>query len=87
MLVGQIIKKNLALESTEAKKAAALTLMSADVDGIIATAMKFHEIWASFFDVGISLFLLSTLIGHAWFLPAIPIASKPMMKPLLLLIS
>lgn len=76
MLIGQVIKKNLSLKTSDAKKAAVLTLMTADVEGVVTNSSKSHDIWMSFFEIGIGMYFMSLMIGNAWFLPAIPISSK-----------
>lgn len=75
-LVGRVLKKNLALGYSTAKAAAALTIMSTDVDSAIENGEQFHDIWVSVLEMAAALYLLSRRVGHAFFLPVITITSK-----------
>lgn len=73
VLISQILKKNIRLSMAEARQAAAFTLMTTDVDGIIAVLEKIHDFWIAFPELALGLYLLSTVIGKAFFTPMIPI--------------
>ncbi|KAK2592795.1 hypothetical protein QQS21_009499 [Conoideocrella luteorostrata] len=72
VLVSEIFKKTLAIEQVNAKEFAAATLMSTDIDGISEGLPKFHELWASFLELGLGLYFLSTAVGAAAFLIIFP---------------
>ncbi|KAJ4396574.1 hypothetical protein N0V93_000795 [Gnomoniopsis smithogilvyi] len=71
-LVALIFDKAIALDASTAKDSAAVTLMSTDIDGIASALQKIHDIWASFIELGLAIFLLERQIGSACFLILIP---------------
>lgn len=75
VLVSQILKKNFALGPHEAKRSAASTMMSTDVDGIVNTIPAIHETWASVLELGLSIYFLSILILRSGFLVIFPAIS------------
>ncbi len=72
ILVSQILRKSFSLVPHEANRSAASTLMSTDVDGIVAIIPVIHEIWASVVELVLSVYLLSTLVLYAGFITMIP---------------
>ena len=64
-LVMMIFEKTLKMKSTSIADAEAITLMSADIDRIGHSLPLIHELWASFIDVAIALWLLYRLLGIA----------------------
>lgn len=64
------------LDTTSAKEAAAVTLMSTDVDGIASGIQEMHEIWASILELAVAVYLLERQIGPACFLVVIPTVGK-----------
>ncbi|KAJ3494640.1 hypothetical protein NLG97_g3948 [Lecanicillium saksenae] len=65
-LIAQISDKNLHLSQAEAKKSAAVTLMSNDVDGIAAGLLRCYDIIVTFIEVNFVLvpLVLSTIAAH-----------------------
>lgn len=76
MLMAQIIKKNLALNHSDAKRAAILTLMSDDIDGVVNGMEMSHNNWVGAFEIAASMYCLSTTVGKACFVSVIPVLSK-----------
>jgi ATP-binding cassette, subfamily C (CFTR/MRP), member 1 len=64
-LVSLIYKHTLFLNSTSVSESASLTLINADVERVGQGMRNMHEIWASFFEIGLSLWLLEMQIGVA----------------------
>lgn len=77
-LVSSILDKTLRLKLTDAKKAAAMTLISADIDGIQVGLVLFHDMWASVIELAVGIYMLASLVGGASFMVAIPATSKPL---------
>ncbi|KAJ5538214.1 hypothetical protein N7494_007693 [Penicillium frequentans] len=69
-LVSLIFEKTLTLAFDEISDAAALTLMSNDIDNIAFGVQNMHEIWASPVETGIALFLLQRQVSWAAAVPA-----------------
>ena len=59
-----------------AKEFAAVTLMSADIDGIANGLQNLHELWAAILEMGLGVYLLTRQIGAACFLIVIPTVCK-----------
>lgn len=76
VLVSAIFKKTLALEQVHAKRFAAVTLMSTDIDGIAINLRKFFDICAGVLEVGVGTYLLTRIVGKATFLVVFPAISK-----------
>ncbi|KAH8707201.1 ABC transporter ecdL [Beauveria bassiana] len=57
-LVSLVFKKTLELEGSSIRNLASITLMSTDVEGIVANGTTIHDIWAAFIELPISLFML-----------------------------
>ncbi|KAH8198816.1 hypothetical protein TruAng_007039 [Truncatella angustata] len=72
MLVSAIFKQTLELDLATAKKSAAVTLMSTDVDSIEAGFVMMHDLWAGVLELGIGVFLLARYVGAAAFLVIVP---------------
>ena len=64
-IVSLIFSKTLAISDGAYDNAAALTLMSTDVDRIASSLENIHEIWANSCEMGIALFLLVRQVGVA----------------------
>ncbi|KAK9426251.1 putative ABC multidrug transporter [Seiridium unicorne] len=71
-LVAMIFDKTMRLDHSMAKDSEAITLMSADIEGIEPGVELIHEIWASVVELGIGLYLLQRQIGAACFFVVIP---------------
>ena len=70
-LVDLIYHKTLRLDIQVAEKAAPLGLITSDIDRIVLTLEKFHELWACILETGIALYLLNREIGVACIAPAV----------------
>lgn len=81
-LVALIFTRAIDLDVSTAKDSAAITLMSTDIDGLAGALQKIHDIWASFIELGLGIYLLERQIGSACFLILIPAVCKLM--PLIL---
>jgi hypothetical protein len=77
MLVSAIFTHTLQLDQATAKKSAAVTLMSTDVNSIEAGFVMMHDLWAGVLEVGIGFYLLSRYVGAATVLVVIPTICKP----------
>lgn len=75
-LVALIFEKTLGLEAAKAREGDAVSLMSADIEGIEPGIELIHEIWASVIELGIALYLLQMQVGAACFFVVIPAAGK-----------
>jgi hypothetical protein len=75
-LISLILEKSLAVPYSVAKGSAALTLTSTDIEGIANGVPQFHDMWSGAIEVGVGLYLLSTVISQATFLILLPILSK-----------
>lgn len=72
-LTSQMIKKNAKLAVKGATKRALLTHITADVDGIIAAIPEMYEVALSLPALAVGFYFLYTVIGNAFFLPALPL--------------
>ena len=54
-LVALIFQKTLELDSTKASEGDAISLISADIEGIEPGISLIHEVWASIIELGIAL--------------------------------
>ena len=73
-LVSLIYAKSLELPIGAYKDAAALTLMSADVDRIALYAESILQLWAYFIEIGIGMFLLERQVGWVRIAPILVVA-------------
>lgn len=71
-IVALVFAKAIGLDADAAKESAAVTLMSTDVDGIASGLQKIHDIWASFIELGLAVYLLQRQVGAACFLVLVP---------------
>lgn len=62
-LVGIIFNKALTLHDAGDDSAAALTLMSADIDRIVHSSQFLNEIWAALISMSIGILILSKELG------------------------
>ena len=75
-LISLIYGKTLEVDVSVLSNAAAMTLMTSDIDSIVNGWTNAHEIWASLVDVGIAIYLLESRLGIACIGPvAIAVAS------------
>lgn len=75
-LVALIFQKTLELDSTKASEGDAISLISADIEGIEPGISLIHEVWASIVELGIALYLLERQVGAACFFVIIPAAGN-----------
>ncbi|KAF2814016.1 P-loop containing nucleoside triphosphate hydrolase protein [Mytilinidion resinicola] len=68
-LVGLLYRKTLTLSSSALKESEAVTLMNADVERITAGLRQVHELWASLFEIALSVWLLYRQIRWAALVP------------------
>ncbi|ETS74059.1 hypothetical protein PFICI_13925 [Pestalotiopsis fici W106-1] len=78
-LVALIFQKTLELDSTKASEGDAISLISADIEGIEPGISLIHEVWASIIELGIALYLLERQVGAACFFVIIPAAGASML--------
>lgn len=64
-LVSIVYSKTLLIQDGAFDNAAALTLMSTDVDRIASSLQNIHEIWANVIELGIAIYLLQRQVGVA----------------------
>lgn len=76
VLTSQILRKTFLLDYEEARKSAALTLMSTDLEGISRVLPRIHEAWAGLIELGVGIYLLSTIVKEASVLVIIPALGK-----------
>jgi ATP-binding cassette subfamily C (CFTR/MRP) protein 1 len=69
-LISLIYRQTTKLRASEFKDKPAITLMSTDVERIVATLHALHEAWAAPLEVGVGLFLLQRQLGVACLIPA-----------------
>lgn len=69
ILVTTIYRKTTSVSIVGLDDAAAVTLMSTDVERIVAGLAMMHEIWTTILQIGVSLFLLYRLIWVAIVIP------------------
>lgn len=70
-LVALIYDKVLHLSIEETSNNAAVTLMSTDIQGIAGALPMLHDLWASFIEIGIAVWLLERQIGVACVISAV----------------
>lgn len=73
-IVAQLFEKTLRLPQSEAKKSAAVTLMSADIDGIADGVRGIYEVFMTTLEIALGTYLLSGFVGRSCFVVFIPIA-------------
>lgn len=71
-LTAALIEKSLAQNLFTTSEDTAVTLMSADVEGLTSGVQEIHEVWGCSVDLIISMYLLYREIGFASFLVGVP---------------
>ncbi|KDN69059.1 hypothetical protein CSUB01_10053 [Colletotrichum sublineola] len=71
-LFALIFEKTMSLDVSTARNNEAVTLMSADIEGIEPGVELIHEIWASIVELGVALYLLERKVGAACFFVVMP---------------
>lgn len=69
-LIPCIYRKTLILETSEVNPAAALTLISTDIETIKDGIVRLHELWASPIEIALAIYLLNRQVGAASAVPA-----------------
>lgn len=72
-IVGLLYRKTLTLSSSALKESEAVTLMNADVERITTGLRQVHELWASFFEIALSIWLLYIQLSWAALTPLVVI--------------
>lgn len=62
-LASLVYKKTIALRTTSIKESAPVTLMSTDIENIVNSGDAIHDIWASFIEIPVAIYLLSRHVG------------------------
>ena len=75
-LVSQVFKKNLLLDQAKAQEAAAVTLMSTDIQGIAMSFPFLFEIFTSAIQLVFGVYFLARYVGAAAALVAIPVIGE-----------
>lgn len=76
VLTALIFEKTLRLNHSEAQQAAAVTLMSTDIDGIATGLPELHNVWGNFVEIAIGIYLLARTVGRAAFVAVFPALGK-----------
>ncbi|KAK7213111.1 hypothetical protein V2G26_020289 [Clonostachys chloroleuca] len=71
-LVSLIFKKTLSLRTCCAEESASITLMSTDIDSIVTAGESLHDMWCSFLDLGMGIWLLYCQVGLPSLLVLVP---------------
>ena len=64
-LISCVYSKTLLIAEGSIDNAAAVTLMSSDVDAIGGSLKNVHEVWANSFELGLAIYLLEKQVGVA----------------------
>ncbi|KAJ6785368.1 hypothetical protein PWT90_04529 [Aphanocladium album] len=75
-LVTHISDKNSRLPQTEAKKSAAMTLMSTDIDGIADGLPQIYELVMTSIEVALGIWFLSRFVGKSCFVILAPVVAS-----------
>ncbi|RGP72643.1 canalicular multispecific organic anion transporter 2 [Fusarium longipes] len=71
-LVSLIFKKTLKLKTSSVKDSAPVTLMTTDVETIVAAGASVHDMWANMLELPIGIYLLYRQIGNPSLLVLVP---------------
>lgn len=86
-LVRLIYRRTLELSSSALAESEAVTLMSADVERIVTGLRQVHELWASFVEIALAIWLLYRELRVAAFAPMVVIFGMFLPIPLSLIIT
>ncbi|KAJ0139789.1 hypothetical protein HZ326_17285 [Fusarium oxysporum f. sp. albedinis] len=75
-LVSLIFKKTLKLKTTSIKDSAPVTLMTADVETIVAAGASVHDMWANMLELPVGIYLLYRQVGKPSLLVLVPTVSE-----------
>ncbi|KAH7198422.1 P-loop containing nucleoside triphosphate hydrolase protein [Fusarium flagelliforme] len=71
-LVSLIFKKTLKLKTTSVKDSAPVTLMTTDVETVVAAGSSIHDMWANLLELPVGIYLLYRQVGHPSLLVLVP---------------
>ncbi|KAF4964511.1 hypothetical protein FSARC_7575 [Fusarium sarcochroum] len=71
-LVSLIFKKTLKLKTTSIKESAPVTLMTADVETMVAAGASVHDMWANMLELPVGIYLLYRQVGRPSLLVLVP---------------
>ncbi|OAQ99171.1 hypothetical protein LLEC1_07152 [Akanthomyces lecanii] len=75
-LISQMFDKSLRISQSEAKKSAAITLMSADIEGIASGLPQIYELIMTLVELGLGIYILSLFVGHSCFVVLAPLVAS-----------
>jgi ATP-binding cassette subfamily C (CFTR/MRP) protein 1 len=75
-LVSLVFKKTLELQSTSVNESAPVTLMSTDIETIVQAGASIHDIWASFIELPVAIYLLYRYVGVPSLFILVPAVGK-----------
>lgn len=75
-LVSLIFKKTFKLKTTSIKDSAPVTLMTADVETIVAAGASVHDMWANLLELPVGIYLLYRQVGRPSLLVLVPTVSE-----------
>ena len=70
-LISIVYRKIASLCLKDIDPATSMTVMSADIERIVQGWQSMHEIWASFMEVGLAVYLLERQLGVACVVPVV----------------
>lgn len=68
-VIPMIYRKTLRLNSSDANPAAALTLISTDIEVITQGIVQMHDVWATLVEIGLATWLLARQVKQAAAVP------------------
>lgn len=68
-MVSSLYGKTLTLKTADTQPAAALTLVSTDIETATTGIITLHELWASPIELGVAIYLLNRQLGVACVIP------------------
>jgi ATP-binding cassette subfamily C (CFTR/MRP) protein 1 len=68
-IVPCIYRKTLRLDISDVNTAAALTLISTDIEAAVQGISQMHEIWAGLVEISLAMYLLKRQVGAACAVP------------------
>ncbi|KAJ4130214.1 hypothetical protein NW768_007197 [Fusarium equiseti] len=71
-LVSLIFKKTLKLKTASVKDSAPVTLMTTDVETVVAAGSSIHDMWANLLELPVGIYLLYRQVGHPSLLVLVP---------------
>lgn len=75
-LASLVFKKTLKLQTTSIRESAPVTLMSTDIETIVQAGTPLHDIWASFLELPVAIYLLYQHVGVPSLFILVPAVGK-----------